>query len=114
MSSQYFPDKWVVVKITIFSTNETFYRVLASWYGGFAAGDSWKMNSGITKAQLIENCWHFTGLSSSVYNCHKDSYGMSGFTSGVYARFARDIEKEGTGCIEIMSEETDWSKLNYE
>jgi len=43
--SDYYPDRWVVVKIG----EENLYKVFACWYGGYARGDSWKLNSGITR-----------------------------------------------------------------
>ena len=37
----YKPENWVIVKI-----NDV-YKVFGGWRGGFATGDSWKLNSGI-------------------------------------------------------------------
>ena len=46
--SEYTCDNWVVIK---FNTEEhgIFYKVLVGTSGGYLDGDSWRMNSGITK-----------------------------------------------------------------
>lgn len=69
MISVYTPDGWVVVKIE--SPQETYYRIMACWYGGFAGSNSWKMNSGIAKFEEHENYIDFIGASGSVYRCGK-------------------------------------------
>ena len=67
--SQYFPDKWVVVKIT--TQNVTIHKVFACWYGGYLGSDSWKLNSGITRVFEEGQCFMFEGSSGSTYVCHK-------------------------------------------
>ena len=42
------PDRWVVLKILSVSDG-TFYKVLGSWYGGYANGNFWRLNSGIQR-----------------------------------------------------------------
>jgi len=108
--SDYTPDKWMVIKITIKKTKASHYRVFACWYGGFAGSDSWKMNSGITSATQDENGYHFTGSSGSVYHCHKNGYGISSYGASVLARFSKSDEVS----IEQLPEETNFLELNYE
>ena len=36
--ADYYPDLWVVLKVTQ-DTGEVWYRVFASWYGGYAGAD---------------------------------------------------------------------------
>ena len=50
--SDYTPDRWVIVKIV--TPKERLYKVFASWSGGYNGSDSWKMNSGITQASLVD------------------------------------------------------------
>lgn len=71
----YTPDKWVVLEIS--NGNETLRKVFAGWYGGFANGDSWKLNSGNEKEEEFEDRWEFTGYSGSTYVCYKSNMGMS-------------------------------------
>jgi len=105
------PDKWVVIKISS-EDNPTIYRVLASWYGGYLDGDSWKMNSGIVKVEEDTHNYIFIGHSGSCYVCHKSSncYGTSGYSGGILDSFIRDISKV-SGEIEVMEEDTDWMNL---
>ena len=93
------PDNWVVVKV-----DEDFYKVLAGWSGGYLDGDSWRLNSGITKVEEDGDYWLFIGESGSVYQCHKEGYGVRMNIAGQVKQL-----KE-LGC-ELMSEETDWMKL---
>ena len=98
----YFPDRWVVVKITSVE-HGTHYRVFGGWYGGFAGADSWKMNSGITKIDEYENHYDFHGESGSVYSCNKHAYGMTNYMAQVYMS-AKD-QFEGTDdSIEVVAE----------
>jgi hypothetical protein len=107
--SEYRPDKWVVVKIG----EENLYKVFACWYGGYAGSDSWKLNSGITRATLEGNVYYFEGSSGSVYECHKDIYGTNFYGSSVLHNMIDRAEKAGY-TIEVMPEETNWLELKYE
>lgn len=106
--SEYNPDKWVIVELK--TPKETLYKVLASWYGGYLDGDSWKLSSGIQNVTRIENGYAFHNFSGSVYNCHKEAYGMSMYTSGIYTSF----EKQNSDEIQIsLVEEEDIEKMSY-
>jgi len=105
------PDKWIVVKINPLNDNEnTHYRVFASYYGGYTGGDSWKLNSGIKSVEVVDNYFLFHGSSGSVYKCHKDCYGTSGYSYGVLQNM-----KENYKSISFteMSSDTNWLELNY-
>ena len=110
--SDYRPDKWVVVKITGKDT-PPIHKVFASWYGGWAGSDSWKLNSGITKATLEGNVYSFEGSSGSVYECHKECYGTNMYGSGILNNMIDRVAKAG-GTIEVLPEETNWLEINYE
>jgi hypothetical protein len=110
--SDYHPDKWVVVKIAGPDT-PPIHKVFACWYGGYAGSDSWKLNSGITKATLFENCFEFEGSSGSVYYCGKYMYGTNMYGQGVLNNLIDKIEKTGGTCV-ILPEETNWLEINYE
>lgn len=50
------------------------YKVLAGWSGGYATGDSWKLNSGITGFRRdADGYCYFEGYTGSVYKCHTSS-----------------------------------------
>lgn len=107
--SEYTPDTWVVIKINAPDSNETYYKVLGGWSGGYADGDSWRMNSGIAMVEDVEDCFMFHGYSGSVYKCWKGTYRLTMATSGIWAQL-----KENYGDrVEIMDEDTDWTKVEY-
>lgn len=111
--SDYHPDKWVGVKISGYEDSPPIYKIFACWYGGYAGSDSWKLNSGITKATLVENHFEFEGSSGSVYFCGKDNYGTSGYGFSVLSGMIDKSSQRGI-TIEILPEETNWLELNYE
>jgi hypothetical protein len=98
--SEYYPDRWVVVEIDY--GTEVIKKVLASWYGGFAGSDSWKLSSGITETIEHDDYYEFHNYSGSVYKCNKRSNGMSGYTRGIYTSFEKKLE--GHGSIKILEE----------
>jgi hypothetical protein len=110
--SDYRPDKWLVVKITGKDTAPV-HKVFASWYGGWAGSDSWKLNSGNTKATLVGDVYYFDGYSGSVYECHKDEYGYTSYGGSVLTDIIQKAEQNGVK-IEIMPQETNWLEIKYE
>jgi hypothetical protein len=109
--SEYTPDRWCVVRIP--GEREIIYKVFASWSGGYAGSDSWKLNSGITRATLVDDTWDFEGSSGSVYRCRVGSYGTNGYGAGVLDSMIRRGHEAGVG-IEILAEQTDWAHLDYD
>lgn len=104
--SEYNPDKWVIIELK--TPKETLYKVLASWYGGYTGSDSWKLSSGIKDVKKIKNGYAFHNYSGSVYNCHKEAYGMSMYTMSIYSGF----EKQNTDEIQIsLVDEEDVEKM---
>ena len=97
--STYTPDRWVVVVIS--NGEKTYSKVLAGWYGGFAAGDSWKLSSSIIAVVDHETHYEFKNSSGSTYICYKNSYGMSMYMSGVYGSFEQDISTHPDASIKI-------------
>ena len=81
--SQYRPDRWIVLEFTYKET--VVQKVFAGWYGGFADGDSWKLNSGITVIRLDDGLYEFDGYSGSTYICHENCHGMSGYMAQILA-----------------------------
>lgn len=112
--SEYIPDKWVVVKISGFKDRQEkpIYKVFACWYGGWAGSDSWKLNSGITKATLEGYVYSFEGSSGSVYECHKDCYGTNMYGGGVLDNMIKNSKEHGV-TIEILPKETNFLELDY-
>lgn len=111
--SEYKPDRWVMLKFT--HSGHSTYKVLAGWGGSYLYGQSWKLNSGVTKAQEEGDYYLFSGYSGSVYKCHKGSYAMTGMTAQMFSswtkQFADDGQPEGT--MVKMPEETNFMEINY-
>lgn len=68
--STYKPDGWVV--LLIFDGNSDFCKVFASWRDG-----SWRVNSGITRVERINDAYVFHGASGSSYMCLEGQYGVT-------------------------------------
>jgi hypothetical protein len=86
------PDRWVIVKLT--TPQETIYKILGSWYGGYAGSDSWQISSGIVSIVENEQDYEIHNLSGSVYVCPKHAYGMSGYTFLVYSGWEKENSDE--------------------
>ena len=110
--SDYTPDRWVVVRLTD-ADSPPIHKVFACWFGGYAGSDSWKLNSGITRAYEDGHCFMFDGSSGSTYACHKASYGTNMYGHGVLQNMIVKAEKNGI-IIEILPELTNWLEINYE
>lgn len=107
--SEYYPDNWVVLKIT--SDYKTLYKVLAGWSGGYTTGDSWRMNSGVTRVEISDNSWRFYGSSGSCYVCHKEQYRLRMNNVGIYNKLKED-NVPGYD-VELMPENTDWNTIKW-
>ena len=103
--SAYTPDCWEVVVVTS-PEHGKIYKVLASWYGGFAGSDSWKLSSGIEK--VIEHDDHFElpQSSGSVYLCYKGARKLSGLSASMLASFKKKLADSTSGTtIELFEGE---------
>lgn len=97
----YTPDKWIILKIK--GPKETLFKVLAGWSGSYLEGQSWKINSGISKVSMDGNYYLFEGYSGSVYKCHKNSYGTNMISSGVLANLLSDPQTKDL--VEVIPEQ---------
>jgi len=109
----YKPDHWVVVKITPVDTTKAppHYRVFATWNGSYLTGSSWKLNSGIVRAQLNEDFYEFDGSSGSVYRCHKSTYGKSGYGFTTLQQLIENSKEYVS--IEELDINTNFLELDY-
>lgn len=85
--NEYQPDCWVVVRMI--NGEDTIDKVLASFYGGYLSGDSWKLSSGITSTEEFDDRYEFMNYSGSKYICYKSLEKMSGIAAGVYANWEK-------------------------
>ena len=108
MKNVHTPDRWLIIRII--RNDDTLYKVFASWYGGYLGANSWRFNSGITKARKKGDVWYFEGESGSIYQCHKNCYGAHSYGQGVLQKI---IENSEGAVVTIMPHDTDWKKLDY-
>ncbi len=103
----YQPDRWLIIKIG------DIHKLFSVWMGGYLSGDSWRVNSGITKIEFKDDFYSVCGHSGSVYKCHKNYYGTTGYGGSVLHDV---VEKSKDLGVEVkilgLSEFEDWFK-NY-
>ena len=85
--SEYTPDCWVVIELDYDGVKTQ--KILSSWYGGFAGSNSWRLSSGITEVEELEDSFVFKNESGSVYTCYKVRYGMSSYAMGILEDFKK-------------------------
>jgi hypothetical protein len=102
----YQPDNWVVIKI---KGDDPHYRILAGWSGGYTAGSSWKMNSGIVRVEEDEHYFNFYGASGSCYSCGKDSYCLRMNNAYIWDQLQEQLGDK----VELMPEDTDWLSMDW-
>lgn len=104
--SNYYPDNWIVIKL---KGDDPHYRVLAGWSGGYLSGDSWRMNSGITRVEKGSSTWKFYGSSGSCYECGFHNYTLRMNNAGIWAK----LQELHGDKVEMMPEDTDWSSVDW-
>jgi hypothetical protein len=98
----YHPDSWKIVVIDSAKHGKV-YKVLASWYGGFVQGDSWKLSSGIESVSYENGIYTMPQSSGSVYMLHENCEHISGIMGGVFSSFAKQAEEsEGAFTITML------------
>jgi hypothetical protein len=102
--TEYKPELWVIVQVS--SDHGTYYKVLASWYGGYLYGDSWKLSSGILDCKLNDDGFYeLLQSSGSLYICHESRYGMSSYASSILEQLKTQLAESKKGSITLLSEE---------
>lgn len=76
----YCPNVWVAVRIHDSKTDSSIYKIYGGWLGGFAKGDSWRLNSGISSIVDYKDHWLVYGHSGSAYTCYKNLEGLQKMT----------------------------------
>jgi len=89
---QYNPDLWTIVAVT--HKEDVYYRVLASWYGGYTRGDSWKLSSSIERLDDFGDHYEANNSSGSVYILPKNNVGMSSYSASVLANLMDECPPE--------------------
>src|SRR6185503_426947 len=83
---QYIPDRWVLLEIS--NDGHVTHKVFGTWFGGYVDGESWRLNSGITRVHRTKNKgFAVEGYSGSEYQIRESNYGTTGYTGGVVEGF---------------------------
>ena len=104
--TEYNPDSWVILKMTF--KDQVIYKVLAGWSGSYTHGSSWKLNSGITKAEDVGDAYLFHGHSGSTYRCPKGRYGLAMATSDIYETMIRGYSSQV-----IVLDYCEWDEFDF-
>lgn len=102
MSRKYSPDAWAIVEVTV--DDQTFRKVLGSWYGGYLGSDSWKMSSSIVEVVELPNAFEFHNESGSIYVGYKNCYGVSSYAMSVFSGLQKQAEEAGNIKLELLKE----------
>lgn len=103
--SAYTPDSWVPVLIES-EEHGKIYKVLASWYGGYAGSDYWKLSSGIESITVSEDGSTLTlpQSSGSVYVVGRNIH-VSMLIGSMLASFEKQAEQNNFTIKMISVEE---------
>jgi len=107
------PQAWAIIKMTNVGDDfdNTYYKVFASWSGGYLDGDRWKMNSGISRVEEDEEYYYFYGISGSCYACRKEAYGIrTSYSQGILDNVLKNSYKVNIK-TEVLPKETDWINI---
>ncbi|MDC1446477.1 hypothetical protein N8344_00735 [bacterium] len=105
--NEYNCDNWVVIKM---KGDDPHYRLLVGSSGGYLDGDSWRMNSGITKVEEEDEAsYYFYGSSGSRYRCGKRSYMLRMNTAHIWDR----LQQIHGDKVEMMPEDTDFMNMDW-
>lgn len=103
--STYNPDRWTLLYVKYPDATEEVARVYSGNYGGYLGSNTWKLSSEVDVTEVDGDVMKFTTATGSVYICHKDSYGMSGYMMGVYDSIYKDGTDRGIAIRLITQEE---------
>jgi len=73
------PHGWVILKFT--NEGDEFFKIFASWRGGYLDADSWRLSSGNNKPPALSDCgkyWIWPQESGSCY--HLSVHGEDGYS----------------------------------
>jgi len=88
------PDRWVVIELD--DGENVFRKILSGWFGGYLAGDHYRISSKIEKETQKERAMYFETQSGSTYICKNNREGMNTLTSGIYNTLKNQAEESNT------------------
>ena len=99
-------DNWIVIFL---NGGDPHYRLLTGTSGGYTTGDSWRMNSGITKVEEDDHYYYFHGSSGSCYSCHKDAYGLRMNNAYIW----NQLQELHGDKVKMLDENTNWMEQDW-
>lgn len=106
MTVEHNPDNWVVFYM---DGDESHYRVLAGWSGGYLDGNAWRINSGIVRAEEDKHFFYFYGSSGSCYKCHKNAYLLRINNSYIW----NQLQEIHGNKVKLMDKDTNWLEMDW-
>ena len=91
--TEYTPNNWIAVKFEY--EGKTYAKILGGWSGGYLDGDSWRLNSGVSRIEDDGDYYSVYGASGSVYKCYKHCERVTMIISGVL----KSLEDNGAETI---------------
>lgn len=99
------PDCWHIIKIHP-PGKELYYRILASWLGGYLDSSSWRLSSGVETFTEHDGFYLSDQSSGSTYKLYKGSERMSGLMSGIFETYKTQVdEQDQPWVLEVISVE---------
>ena len=100
-----FPDGYRFLLI-----DNSLVKLFASWDGGFAISEEWKLNSGVTdiiplNTTHVEYGYDVHGFSGSCYTIRKEQGQLNSYTSSVLRSIVKKLEDANIPVREISLQE---------
>jgi hypothetical protein len=100
-----FPDAYRFILI-----DNSLIKLFASWDGGWAISEEWKLNSGVTdiiplNTTYVEYGYDVHGYSGSIYTIRKEQGRLNSYTSGVYRGILKKLEDADVPVKEVSLQE---------
>lgn len=103
--SNYTPDTYQFIRVSSANDRKIITKIFAVWAGGYLNGESWKLNSGVTKIIEEDGMLYVHGHSGSVYaiSAHEQPP-MTSYGSGILNKILDSAAKQNIN-IELISSE---------
>lgn len=100
----YTPDTYQFIKLSSDKDTDVIVKLFAVWVGGYLTGDSWKLNSGVTKIAKDDDVFHVHGYSGSVYTISAVQAPMTSYGIGILDKILDSGIRQGIN-VELISPE---------
>jgi len=83
------PHGWVILKFT--NEDDVFFKIFASWRGGYLDGDSWRLSSGSSHPPTLSECGNYWVWEQKSGSCYHLSINGEGGMSFYTERILKEI-----------------------